>query len=80
MEKVDRPDADKSEWIKLEFLMDPENPPSGSKYSRQFAIFKDGYPEDWIKWVMTFREIENLMPITAKSKKRKAESILSPLY
>jgi hypothetical protein len=21
------------------------------------------YPEDWIKWVMAFREIENLMPM-----------------
>jgi hypothetical protein len=28
----------------LEFLMDPDNP--DSKYSRQFAIFKDGYPEE----------------------------------
>jgi hypothetical protein len=28
-----------------------------------FAIFKDGYPEEWIKWVMAFREIENLMPM-----------------
>jgi hypothetical protein len=26
VDKVDGPDADKSEWIKLEFLMDPENP------------------------------------------------------
>jgi hypothetical protein len=26
VEKVDGPDADKSEWIKLEFLMDPYNP------------------------------------------------------
>jgi hypothetical protein len=26
MDKVDRPDADKSEWIKLEFLMDPDKP------------------------------------------------------
>jgi hypothetical protein len=26
MDKVDGPDADKSEWIKLEFLMDPGNP------------------------------------------------------
>jgi hypothetical protein len=45
--------------------MDPDNPALGSKYSRQFAIFKDGcrVPEDWIKWVMTFREIENLMPM-----------------
>jgi hypothetical protein len=40
MDKVDRPDADKSEWIKLEFLMDLDNP--ASKYSQQFALFKDG--------------------------------------
>jgi hypothetical protein len=40
MDKVDGLDADKSEWIKLEFLMDPDNP--AFKYSRKFAIFKDG--------------------------------------
>jgi hypothetical protein len=42
MDKVDGTDADKFEWIKLEFLMDPDNPALGSKYSQQFAIFKDG--------------------------------------
>jgi hypothetical protein len=63
MDKVDGTDADKSEWIKLEFLMDPDNPALGSKYSQQFAIFKDGSLEDWIKWVMAFCEIENLMPM-----------------
>jgi hypothetical protein len=26
IEKVDVPDADKTGWIKLEFLMDPDNP------------------------------------------------------
>jgi hypothetical protein len=26
VDKVDGPDADKSEWIKLEFLMDPDKP------------------------------------------------------
>jgi hypothetical protein len=26
MDKADGPDADKSEWINLEFLMDPDNP------------------------------------------------------
>jgi hypothetical protein len=26
MDKVDGPDADKSEWFKLEFLMHPDNP------------------------------------------------------
>jgi hypothetical protein len=60
-DKVNGPDADKSEWTKLEFLMDLDNP--ASNYSRQFSIFKDGCPEDWIKWVMAFREIENLMPM-----------------
>jgi hypothetical protein len=25
MDKIDEPDTDKSEWIKLEFLMDPDN-------------------------------------------------------
>jgi hypothetical protein len=65
MDKVDGPDADKSEWIKLEFLMYTDNPALDSKYSRQVAIFKNGcrVPEDWIKWVMAFREIENLMPM-----------------
>jgi hypothetical protein len=48
VDKVDGPGVDKSEWIKLEFLMVPDNPDSGSKYSRQFTIFKDGFrvPED----------------------------------
>jgi hypothetical protein len=34
MDKVDGPDMDKPEWIKLEFLMDPDNLASGSKYSQ----------------------------------------------
>jgi hypothetical protein len=61
VDKADGTDADIAEWIKLEFLMDPDNP--ASKYSQQFAIFKDGCPEDWIKWVMAFWKIENLMPM-----------------
>jgi hypothetical protein len=63
VDKVDGSDADNSEWIKLEFLMDPDNPALDSKYSRQFAIFKDGCPEDLIKWGMAFRDIENLIPM-----------------
>jgi hypothetical protein len=78
MDKVDRTDADKSELIKLEFLMDSDNPAWGSKYSRQFAIFKDGcrVPEDWIKRVMTFREIENLMPMKEPADKTRIFSTL----
>jgi hypothetical protein len=33
MEKVDGPDEDKTECIKLEFLMDPDNPALNSTYS-----------------------------------------------
>jgi hypothetical protein len=61
MDKMDGTDADKSEWIKLEFLMDPDN--LVSNYSLQIAIFNDGCPEEWIKWVMVFHEIETLMPL-----------------
>jgi hypothetical protein len=42
MDKVDGTDTDKSEWIKLELLMDPYNPALGSKFSQKFDIFKDG--------------------------------------
>jgi hypothetical protein len=58
MDMVDGHDADKSEWIKLEFLMDPEN-----HFEAPRTIFKDGcrVPEEWIKWVMAFRKIENLI-------------------
>jgi hypothetical protein len=73
MVKVDVPDADKYEWIKLKFLMDSDNPSLDSKYPRQFSIFKDGCPEDWIKWVIkwvtTFCEIENLMPMNEPAEK-----------
>jgi hypothetical protein len=61
MDKADGTDADKSEWIKLELLMDSNNP--DTKYSLNFLIFKCGWPEEWIKWVMAFREIENLIPL-----------------
>jgi hypothetical protein len=62
MDKVYGPDTHKSEWIKLEFLMDPDIPESLTNYSRQFSIFMSRCSDEWIKWVMAFREIENLMP------------------
>jgi hypothetical protein len=68
-DNIDGTDTDKSDWIKLEFLMDPDSPTS--KYSRQLAIFKDGFPEDRIKWVITFREIETLMPMKELADKTK---------
>jgi hypothetical protein len=57
MDKIDWPDVDKSEWLKMEILMDQDNP--ASTYSRKFSIFKDVCPEEWISWVLAFSEIEN---------------------
>ena len=54
-------ESDKTETIKLEFFLDPENP--ATKYQRHFHVFKDGHAEDWIKWLMGYREIERLMPM-----------------
>jgi hypothetical protein len=71
VDKNDETDADKSEWIKLKFLMDPDNPALGSKYSQKFSVFKDGCPEDCIKWLMAFHEIENLMPMKDPADKTK---------
>jgi hypothetical protein len=59
MDKVDGLNKDKSECIKLEFLMESDKP--ASKDFRQFSIFKNGFPEAWIKWVMASLEIDNLM-------------------
>ena len=59
--KTENPEenADKTEYIKLEFYMDPSNP--ASKYSRHFFIFKDGGVEDWVKCLMAYCEMETLM-------------------
>jgi hypothetical protein len=69
--KTENPDenADKTEYIKLEFYMDPSNP--AFKYSRHFMIFKEGGAEDWMKWLIGYCEVENLMSISEPSDKSK---------
>jgi hypothetical protein len=44
MDKVDGPDLHKTELIKLEFFMDPDNP--ASKYSQKVVNLKDECPEE----------------------------------
>jgi hypothetical protein len=61
MDKVDEPVVDKTKMIKLEFLMGPDKPNSASKYFRQLNFFKYGFPENLIKWLISFRDVENLM-------------------
>jgi hypothetical protein len=60
-ENVDGANMDKTEFIKLEFLMDPSNP--ASKYACHFVIFKGGCAEEWVNWLMAYHEIESLMPL-----------------
>jgi hypothetical protein len=43
----DEADSEKTESIKLDFFIDPDNP--ATKYSWHFAIYKYGFPEEWIK-------------------------------
>jgi hypothetical protein len=71
MDKVDGPDADNSEWIKLEFLMDPDNPASGSKVITTVCYLQGWIhmPEECIKWMIAFHDIENLMLMKEASDK-----------
>jgi hypothetical protein len=43
VDKVNWPDAYKTEFIMLEFFRDPYSPASGSNYCWNFTIFKDGW-------------------------------------
>jgi hypothetical protein len=69
--KVETPEkaADKTDHIRLEFFLDPSNPTS--KYSQHFMIFKDGGADDWIKWLLGYNEVENLMEIREPANKSK---------
>jgi hypothetical protein len=62
--KLENPEesADKTEFIRLEFFMDRNNP--ATKYARHFVIFKDGCAEDWVKWLMAYHDIESLMDLS----------------
>jgi hypothetical protein len=62
-------DVDKTEYIKFDFFIDPENP--ASRYSKEFLIFKDGCPEKWIKWLMAYRDLEGMMPLKETSERTK---------
>jgi hypothetical protein len=41
-------EAEKTEYIKFDIFVELKN--SASRYSKEFIIFKGGFPEDWIKW------------------------------
>jgi hypothetical protein len=47
------------EFIRLESLVDPSNPVT--QFSKEFLIFKDGSPEEYIRWLIGYRDWELLM-------------------
>jgi hypothetical protein len=67
--KSELTEADKTELITFDFFVDPKN--SATKFSKEFLIFKDGGPEDWIKWLMGYRDLEMMMPLREPSDKSK---------
>jgi hypothetical protein len=62
-------DSDKVESIRFEFLVDPSNP--ATRFSKEFFIFKDGSPEEYIRWLMGYRDLELLMPLKEPSDRTK---------
>jgi hypothetical protein len=68
-ENVDGANVDNTDFIKLEFFMDPSN--SASKYARHIVTFKDVCAEEWVKWLMAYREIESQMPLKKPADKSK---------
>jgi hypothetical protein len=62
-------EADKTEYTKFDFFVDPENP--ASCFSKEFLIFKDGCPEEWIKWLMDYRDLEVMMLLKETSERTK---------
>jgi hypothetical protein len=62
-------DSDKVESIRFEFLVDPSNPVS--RFSKEFYIFKDGCPEEYIRWLMGYCDLELLMPLKEPSDRTK---------
>jgi hypothetical protein len=43
-----------------------------ARYPRpQFIVFEDGCPEEWIKWLMGYRDLEVMMPLRETSERTK---------
>jgi hypothetical protein len=62
-------ESDKVESIRFEFLVDPSNP--ATRFSKEFFVLKDGSPEEYIRWLMGYRDLELLMPLKEPSDKTK---------
>jgi hypothetical protein len=62
-------DSEKVESIRFERLVDLSN--SATRFSKEFFVFKDGSPEEYIRWLMGYRDLELLMPLKEPSDRTK---------
>jgi hypothetical protein len=62
-------DSDKVESIRFEFLVDPSNP--ATRFSKEFFVFKNRSPEEYIRWLMGYHDLELLMPLKESSDRTK---------
>jgi len=62
-------EVDKTEYISFVFFVDPAK--SASRFAKEFVIFKSGHPEEWIKWLMGYRDLEVMMTLTETVEKTK---------
>jgi hypothetical protein len=61
--------SDKVESIRFEFLVGPSIP--ATRFSKEFFVFKVGSPEEYIRWLMGYRDLELLMPLKEPSDRTK---------
>ena len=62
-------DSNKVESIRFEFLVDPSNP--ATRFFKEFIIFKNGSPEEYMRWLIGYRDLELLMPLKEPSDRTK---------
>jgi hypothetical protein len=62
MDKVDRPDTNKTDWIKLYIFIDPDKPAQGFKYSHHLIIFNYGWTEEYIKCLVCSMRLRIWLP------------------
>jgi hypothetical protein len=62
-------DSEKMESIRFEFLVDPSNP--ATRFLKEFRIFNNESPKEYIWWLIGYRDMELLMHLKEPSARAK---------
>ena len=66
--KMDNNDEDKSNYKKIDVLLDHTNTNTGST-KQKVHVFEKHNPEDWIKWKLCYRKLEMAVFLDSASKR-----------